>query len=302
MVASQGRRRSQRNGADCRWRRRQPRVDRSAVHCLGSRRARRSPAAPSMSTPCACPACCPERSFAARWRMAASSRSIPALREAFPGVHCVVTADDIRKIMPDPYYGPAFPRPAHPGHRQGPLRGRAGRGRARPRSAYRRGSGAGDHRAVRGAAGRLRRSRGDDLADRRARGASAGRKLCRPQASQATKRHQPRARRQAAARECRQGFRIRCPRLRAYLSHPEMPASRVRAVCVDCRRARIERHHLHQLARSIVSPQRDRAAAALAGEPRAHQGAVRGRRLRLRSSTSSSKPWSLRSRCWYGGR
>jgi CO/xanthine dehydrogenase Mo-binding subunit len=28
--------------------------------------------------------------------------------KAFPGVHCVVTADDIRKIMPDPYYGPAF--------------------------------------------------------------------------------------------------------------------------------------------------------------------------------------------------
>jgi CO/xanthine dehydrogenase Mo-binding subunit len=26
----------------------------------------------------------------------------------FPGVHRVITADDIRKVMPDPYYGPAF--------------------------------------------------------------------------------------------------------------------------------------------------------------------------------------------------
>src|SRR5262245_19231423 len=25
-----------------------------------------------------------------------------------PGVYCVVTADDIRKVIPDPYYGPAF--------------------------------------------------------------------------------------------------------------------------------------------------------------------------------------------------
>src|SRR5215472_5430324 len=27
---------------------------------------------------------------------------------ALPGVHCVVTAEDIRKVVPDPYYGPAF--------------------------------------------------------------------------------------------------------------------------------------------------------------------------------------------------
>ncbi len=28
--------------------------------------------------------------------------------EKFPGVHSVVTGEDIRKIIPDPYYGPAF--------------------------------------------------------------------------------------------------------------------------------------------------------------------------------------------------
>src|SRR6266852_7699190 len=31
-----------------------------------------------------------------------------AAAKKFPGVHRVVTADDIRKIIPDPYYGPAF--------------------------------------------------------------------------------------------------------------------------------------------------------------------------------------------------
>jgi xanthine dehydrogenase molybdopterin-binding subunit B len=28
--------------------------------------------------------------------------------KSVPGVHSVVTADDIRKVIPDPYYGPAF--------------------------------------------------------------------------------------------------------------------------------------------------------------------------------------------------
>src|SRR5438046_6504753 len=27
---------------------------------------------------------------------------------ALPGVHSVVTAEDVKKILPDPYYGPAF--------------------------------------------------------------------------------------------------------------------------------------------------------------------------------------------------
>ena len=28
--------------------------------------------------------------------------------QAFPGVHRVVTGEDIRKLIPEPYYGPAF--------------------------------------------------------------------------------------------------------------------------------------------------------------------------------------------------
>ena len=34
--------------------------------------------------------------------------------EAVEGVYCVVTIDDIRKVIPHPYYGPAFSRSAHP--------------------------------------------------------------------------------------------------------------------------------------------------------------------------------------------
>ena len=31
-----------------------------------------------------------------------------AAAQAFPGVHRVVTGEDIRKLIPEPYYGPAF--------------------------------------------------------------------------------------------------------------------------------------------------------------------------------------------------
>ena len=42
-----------------------------------------------------------------------------------------------------------------------------------------------------------------------------------------------------------------------------------------------ERHHPHQLARPVIRPRRDRAAARLVGEPGPHQGAVPRRRLWL---------------------
>ena len=40
--------------------------------------------------------------------MAASSRSTPAPPAKCPGVYAVYTSDDVRKVIPDPYYGPAF--------------------------------------------------------------------------------------------------------------------------------------------------------------------------------------------------
>ncbi len=40
--------------------------------------------------------------------MAASGRSTPAPPQAVPGVYRVVTSQDVRKVIPHPYYGPAF--------------------------------------------------------------------------------------------------------------------------------------------------------------------------------------------------
>ena len=75
----------------------------------------------------------------------------------------VVTIDDVMKVIPDPYYGPAFHDQPILAHEQGALRRRAGRRRARHRPACRRGSGAADRGRIRGAAGGLRRGRGADL-------------------------------------------------------------------------------------------------------------------------------------------
>ena len=133
---------------------------RSGARCRGSRRATRSPGAPNTPTPCGFPACCTARSSAAPSPTAASSRSTPARPRRCPGVYRVVTSEDVRKVIPEPYYGPAF-------HDQPILaidkvhyRRRAGRGRARRRSPRRRGGGAADRRRIRGTAGGLRRGRG----------------------------------------------------------------------------------------------------------------------------------------------
>ena len=68
-----------------------------------------------------------------------------------------------------------LPRPADPGDRQGALCRRAGRGRARRRSACRRGGGAADRRRIRGAPGGVRRGRGRRQQDPRARRSSSPR-------------------------------------------------------------------------------------------------------------------------------
>ena len=137
---------------------------RSAARCRGSKAARRSPAAPNTPTPCGCPACCTARSSAAPWRTAGSSRSTPARRGRFPACRRL-TADDIRKVIPDPYYGPAF-------HDQPILAIDKVRFVGEPVAvvvaadpACRRSGRAGDRRRIRGTAGGLRRGRGDDLDD-----------------------------------------------------------------------------------------------------------------------------------------
>ena len=56
----------------------------------------------------ASPACCMAKSFAAQSRTAASSRSMSSEARKVPGVYQVVTSEDVIKVIPDPYYGPAF--------------------------------------------------------------------------------------------------------------------------------------------------------------------------------------------------
>ena len=96
----------------------------------------------------------------------------------------VITSDDMTKVIPDPYYGPAFHDQPILAHREGALRRRAGGGRARRRSAHRRAGGAADQRRIRGTAGGLRRGRGVDQRRPSCTTAQAGRHFRRPQAPQ----------------------------------------------------------------------------------------------------------------------
>ena len=57
---------------------------------------------------CGCRACCMARCSAPRWRTAASSRSTPARRSDVPGVSTSSPSRTSSKVIPDPYYGPAF--------------------------------------------------------------------------------------------------------------------------------------------------------------------------------------------------
>ena len=123
-----------------------------------------------------------------------------------PGVLHVVTVDDVKKVIPDPYYGPAF-------HDQPILADEKVRFVGEPvavvhrhRSARRRRGGAAHHRRIRGTAGGLRRGRGADLEGLRPRRAQARRHLRRSQAPQGRQEHQPRARLPAAPRRLRQGL------------------------------------------------------------------------------------------------
>ena len=140
-----------------------------AARCRGSKARRRSPAAPNTCTICACRACCYGkifRSTVAHGRIKSASTSSAA--RALDGVYRVVTIEDIRNVIPNPFYGPAFHDQPILADRQGALCRRAGGGRAGQRSACRGGGGAADRRRIRGTAGGVRRSRGDDLEGDRA--------------------------------------------------------------------------------------------------------------------------------------
>ena len=120
--------------------------------------------------------------------------------------------------------------------------------------------------------------------------------LRRPQAPQGPQGHQHGARLPAAQGRRRQGLRRSRARLRAHLPHPEGPAPRARALLLDRRLEGERRHHLQRRAGTVVRAHRDRAAARLAGEQGAHQGAVSRRRLRRQALHQARSAGARRSR------
>ena len=61
-----------------------------------------------MSITCDCPACCYGKIFRSTLPHARIKRIDVAPAQALEGVYRVVTIEDIRKVIPNPYYGPAF--------------------------------------------------------------------------------------------------------------------------------------------------------------------------------------------------
>ena len=174
-----------------------------------------------------------------------------------------------------------IPRPADPGARQGALRRRAGGGGARHRPACRRTGRSADRRRLRRAAGGLRRGRGADERRLRARRTEAGRHRS-PTSSIS------RARRTPIPRSTTGCVAATSTRPSPRPSTCSSTSSRRRRCCI-CRSSRSPRSattgtaHVtfyDSVARTVVRAHRDRAAARLAGEPGAHQGAVSRRRLR----------------------
>ena len=208
----------------------------------------------------------------------------------------VVTIDDVMKVIPDPYYGPAF-------HDQPILAHEKVRFVGEPVAAVL----AADPHVAEEAAQLIVAEYEElpavyDEVDALTSKTyvhdvlQAGRHLRRPQAPQGRQGHQHRARLPAAPRRRRQGVRARRARVRARVQDAEGAAPSVRAARVDRRLQGHRRHRLHRLAGPVVRAHRDRAAARLAGEQGAHQGAVSRLAATAPSSTSSSKRWWSRCR------
>ena len=251
---------------------------------------RRSPGAPSTSTTCGCPGCCTGRSSAARVAHGRIRRIDTSAARAVEGVHSVVTGEDIRSVIPQPYYGPAF-------HDQPILALDKVRHAGEPVAVV---LAADPHvaeeaaqlhrRRLRGAARRVRRGRGDDLEGGRARSAQAGGHVSRSQAPGRPQGHERRARLPPAARR-RRARRSRRPitssstrfRTQQVLHVPLEPF-------VSVAEPTGESLTLHTSSQTpVVRAHRDRAAPRLAGEPGAGEGARISAAASARRSTSSSK-------------
>ena len=84
------------------------------------------------------------------------------------------------------------------------------------------------------------------------------------------------------------------PQIRARISHPEGASPVIRAARHHRRLQGHRRHALYRLARPVVRANRDRAPARLAGKQGPHQGALSRQRLWFASFTSSSRRWRWR--------
>ena len=153
--------------------------------------------------------------------------------KALPGVYRVVTIDDIKTVIPNPFYGPAF-------HDQPILADGKVHYVGEPVAVVlatdphiAEEAAVADRGRVRGAAGGVRRGRGDDLEGGRARRAQARGHVPRPQAPQGQEGHQHRARLPSAARRSEEGLRAR----------PSMCSSTPSAAsrCCTCRWSRLSR-------------------------------------------------------------
>ena len=211
--------------------------------------------------------------------------------KAVPGVYRVVTSEDVLKVIPHPYYGPAFHdqpilaigkvhyvgEPVAVVLADDPHVAEAGR---RP-----------DRRRIRGTAGGVRRGRSRAEQGAGARRAQAGRHLRGPQAPQGRQGHQHRARLSAAQGRRRQGLRRGRARVRARVPHPEGAASR--------RSSRSSRSRISRATGSRSTPPRrgrpscaSRSRACSAGRRTACASRCRFSAAAMAaSSTSSSKRW-----------
>ena len=216
-----------------------------------------------------------------------------ARRARLEGVHRVVTGEDIRKLIPEPYYGPAFhdqpilalDKVRHVGEPVAVVLA------SDPHVAEQ--AVQTDRRRIRRTAGGLRRGRGDAAGHHRARRAQARRHFRRSQASQGPH----------AAPTSRSiiicGAATSTAPSRAPTTCSSTRSARSSAcTCRSSRSCRVAEPGDGTLTIHTVEPDavvrahRDRAAARLAGEPRAGEGAVSRRRVRrqgLRQARSAGR-------------
>ena len=270
-----------------------------ALGACGSKARPRSPAAPNTCTTCGCPACSTARSSAARSRTAASSSIDVSAARALEGVHRVVTIDDVRKVIPNPFYGPAF-------HDQPILAAGKVHYVGEPVAVV---LAADPHVAE--AAAQLIVAEYEELpavfdeVEAMTSKAIVHDEL-KPAGTFPDLKHlQGQARTPMSRSISICGAATRRPAFAA-ADHVFEHTFRTQQVLHLPLEPFVSigeptdtgAHHPYRLAVAVVRAHRDRAAARLAGEQGAREGAVSRRRLRRASSTSSSKRWWRRWRCW----